>query len=284
MSKAVEADDRTDEFDATTSDEAAVSILTTGDPIRSLVQLPTTIVNEATVRFDADGIHLRAVDPANVCMVDLTAHAEGFDAYRMPDPDAEIVVGMNLARLASALGWARKRGDGDPVTLDVLTDPTRVRVSVTRPDQGVKRTSEWFGIDPDSIREEPDGPDLDLPCYADPDIRGFHDAVTAFGPDHAQVAYDDGTLVLTSDYDDDDMGEDSVFFPNAAWADGEDANASSIFSLDYLEDVAAAVKRSKADKLTLNWGEEFPVIIDVAHEEWGFDARYLLAPRIQGDD
>lgn len=286
MSEAVPTDDGANDLEVGVSDDAAVSILTSGKPIRCLTRLPTAVVNEAKVRFDADGLHIRAVDPANVGLIELTAHAEGFEAWRMPDEDEEIVVGMSLPRLTNALGWARMRGDGDPVSIDVLTDPTRIRVSVTRPDQSVQRTTEWFGIDPDSIRKEPDLPNLELPCVADPDIVGFHDAVAAFEDDYAAVEYDaSGSLVLRADLDDD--GEERVTFPNAAWVDGDEDDAlvgtSSMFSLSYLEDMAKAVKRSRADRLTIRWADEFPTMLHFEHEEWGYEGTFMLAPRIQSD-
>lgn len=275
-------DDRDDELAASTDDDAVVSIISSATPLRAWCRIPTALVDEARVHFEADGIHLTAVDPANVGMVETTAHAEGFTAYRCPDDFDGITVGMNLSRLQNALQWGRMRGDGDPVSLDVLTDPTRIRVAVTRPDQGVKRTSEWFGIDPESIRMEPDVPDLDLDCYADPDITAFYDAVEAFGPNHAAVRYEPDTLVLDAEYDDD--GTEAVYLPNSAWTENGDSEPSSMLSLDYLEDMAKGVKRSKADTLTLNWDAEFPVFLDFQHEEWGFESRYLLAPRLSKDD
>jgi proliferating cell nuclear antigen len=271
----------------TSREDAAVSILTSGTPIRCLARLPTALVEESTLHFDADGLHLQAVDPANVGMIEVTAHADGFEAYRCAD-ELDLTIATSLDRLQSVLSWARMRGDGDPVTLDVFTDPDRIRVTITRPDQGLNRSTEWFGLDPESIRAEPDVPDLDLPCVATPDVDGFRDAVTAFANDHAAVEYDGkGALVLVDDRSDDVT--ERFTFPDAAWvaedtAEAEAVGTSSLFSLDYLEDMAGAIAKSRAEKCTVRWGEQYPVFMQFEHPEWGFEGRFALAPRRKKDD
>jgi proliferating cell nuclear antigen len=286
MSKAVETDDGENELEPSTSDGAAAEIVTRGDPIRSFHRLLAPVVDECRLRVDEDGLHITAVDPANVLQIDVTAYAEGFRKF---ETDGERVLGLNLDRFRKAVEWARKTGGdgGDPVKVDVLPDPDRIRVGVTRPDQGVKRTSEWFALDPDSLRPAPDPAEFDLPCVASPDVRPFRDGVAAFEPDYAAMAYDDGTLVLQAGEADPDEGtaEERVMFPNVARNEaGDGSEPSSLFSLDYLESVADALKRSKADHLAVEWGEEFPTELQFKHEEWGFEGKFVLAPRIQETD
>lgn len=283
MPEALTEDDH-EELEPETEDGAAVNVLTHGDPLRSFLELPVALVDEAKGRFSEDGLHIRAVDLANVGMVDVTAHASGFERF---DANSERVVGLNLDRFQSAAGWARKRGgDGDPVGIDVRADPDRIRVDITRPDQEMKRISEWHAIDTDSLRMEPDIPDLDLPCRAQPPVDGFYEAVSALNDtrhDHATLTRDGSTLVLRAENGDEDR--EAFYFPNAAWhVDDSDETPASIFSLDYLDDMATGLKRSKADRLTLSFGQEFPAILAFEHEEWGFEGRYLLAPRIGSDD
>lgn len=283
--------DTTGEDLAASAETAAVSIISSGTPLRCLTRLPTALVDEARVTFDVDGISLAAVDPPNVSMIHLEAHAAGFESYQLCDEDASHTVGVNLDRLQSALGFARMRGDGDPISVDLFTDPDRLRVTVTRPDQGLQRREEWFCLDPESIREKPNNPDLDLPCYADPDVAGFRDAVHAFGPDHAELRNDgQGGLVLSAGLDENqhDEGEQRVIFPNSVWADDEheldEVAASSLFSLDYLDSVSSALKKSRADRLTVNWGDEFPVRLAFEYEEWGYEGEFAIAPRIGSGD
>jgi len=283
VSKSIEADDAESELETATSEQAAVEIVTRGDPIRSFAHLLTPVVDECRLRADEDGLHVTAVDRANVLQIGVTAYAEGFRKF---ETDGEHVFGLDLNRFRRAIEWARKTGGdgGDPVKLDLFTDPDRIRVGVTRPDQGVKRTSEWFTLDPDSLRPAPDPVDFDLPCVATPDVRPFRDGIQAFEPDHAAVAYDGGTLVLQAGeaVPGEHTAEERVMFPNVARNnDGDGSAPSSLFSTDYLADVAGGLKRSKADHLTVRWGEEFPTELEFEHQDWGFDGKYVLAPRIE---
>jgi proliferating cell nuclear antigen len=282
VSRAVAAADRDDDLQPEARDASVASLLTFGDPIRSWTRLVEPITDELRVTFDADGMHVRAVDPPDVSMLLLNAHADGFERF---EAAGETTVGLDLDKFASAVGWARKRGgDGDPVGIDVFDDPPRIRVSVTWPNQSMKRISEWFTIDPDSLRDRPDVPDLEFPHRAAPDVRALSDAVDAVADahDHVDLSRDGDTLVLGAE---DDEGEETVYLPGAAWDDREDAPAGSpatTFSLDYFTDLAAALRRSKADRVTLKWAHEYPLKLSFQHRDWGFDGTMMLAPRIEG--
>ncbi|WP_158055955.1 beta clamp domain-containing protein [Halorussus halophilus] len=290
---AVEADTRNDELAPETDDDAAVSILTYGDPIRSLARLLKPIAEEYRVAFDDDGITASATDAATVSMVDLHAPAEGFDQYEVRDGHT---FGLNLDRFRNAVKWARKRGgEGDPVAIDVFRNPDRMRVTVVREDQQMKRETEWFGISPNSIRDQPEMPDLGLPLSARPGVEPLREAVKAMksAEDHTYVTCDDSTFVLASTKDgstdlseregSDSNAEQAISFPNAVTSDDTDAR-SSIFSIDYLDAITLALDKSKADRVTVRWSEEFPVRLQFEHDDWGFEGQYLIAPRIQEEE
>lgn len=290
MSRAIEADDGSaDDLVTEHDDEAIVRILTYGDPIRSWVNAVQPVDDEIRLQIDSDGLHTQAVDPAKVFMGEVTAYAEGFDRFEVETP---ITVGLSLPRFADAVGFARKiGGDGDPVTIDVFDDPTRIRVGVTRPDRGMKRYSEWFAIDPENIRQEPTVPDVNLPNRADPTPRALADGVESISEDHAYVTRDDDTFVIATRDDAEiaaeDHGEiaDTVLYPNTAWDTREDdrESSSSSFSLDYLEDLTDAIVDSKADRVAVSWGDDFPAKFIFEHDEWGFEGQYHLAPRIESE-
>lgn len=287
----VPEDARDDALAPETDDDAAVSILTYGDPIRSLARLMKPVADEYRLHFDDDGITARAVDPANVAMLDLEAPAEGFDQYEVREGHT---FGLNLDRFRDAVGWARKRGgDGDPVAIDVFRDPSRMCVTVVREDQQMKRETEWFGISPSGIRDEPEIPDLNLPLKARPGVGPLREAVKAIKSteEMAYVTCDDATFILasTSDgrtdlsEDDDHDYAESISFPNAVTSDDTDAR-SSAFSLDYLDDITLGLDKSKADRVAVRWSEQYPTRLRFEHDDWGFEGHYMLAPRIQEDD
>lgn len=282
MSEAVTRDDRDDALDMTPDESPVATLLSNGDALRSWASYLTEMgLEEVTVRFGAQSVTTRAVDPANVALADVTAHACGFEGYELADDDA-VTVGLNLERFESAVGWARRRGDGDPVRLDVLPDPTRLRVAVTRPEQSMQRVTTWFGIDPDSIRERPNVPDLDLPCRARPGVRALHDGLKAVAPADSHVTFtrDGDDFVLSRDGN---SLSDAVRFTGAV-TDHNNETPRSLFSADYLRDVVSALKEGKADRVTVRWGEEFPTMIEWEQNTWGFEGWHMVAPRIQSED
>jgi hypothetical protein len=284
------AEGSTEELASADSEDAAVSILTHGDPIRSLVAAMTPLVDEAIVHFDEDGVTTSFVDPPNVAAAHITAHADGFERFDVQHP---MDFGLNLHRFGQVVSFARKvGGDGDPVSVEIFDDPPRIRVGVTRPDRGMKRFSEWFGLDTEMLRDEPDDPDLMLPNRATPQPRAFQDGVESITQDYAYITRDEETFVIATSDDgdlsptDDDEVADTVLYPDCAWDDrGDGAEAcSSLFSVDYLESLADGLVSLKTDRATVCWGDQFPMKLHFEHEEWGFEGTYMLAPRLKEAD
>lgn len=40
---------------------------------------------------------------------------------------------------------------------------------------------------------------------------------------------------------------------------------------------------SKADRLLVKWGDEFPAEFHFEHDDWGFEGRYMVAPRLESE-
>lgn len=302
----VPTDEGTDDLEFDGADGAVATVVTTGDPFRSWLDgIGTAIgLHEVRFRFEPDGIRISAVDVANVAFIDTKAPASAFTGYDVrPESGDAVVVGMPLdmesgGDLPTALGYARKRpGNGDPVRIDVIRDgdATRIRVEVIRPDQQTKRTTEFFGIDPASIRQEPDIPDLNAVDRATPDVDAFVEAIDAIkgSHDHAWLSRDGKTLTVGSQpgrnptLDADDAVVDVITFPNTAWSiEGDDAEAGdgSCFSMDYLMDFAKSLKRLKADRITVSYDDTFPAIIDWDTTDWGISGTLMVAPRVPADD
>lgn len=290
MTEAVQVDEGGDDLTFRESDADAY-FQTTGAPIKSFASLLDPVADEFKLRITEDGLDVSAVDPANVAMVDLSFHAEGFGRY---ETDEDFTFGLNPDRFQDGIRRARIRGGPDPVRVEVWRDPARMRVTILRPDHQMRLTREWFGIDPDSIRQEPDIPDLELPCRARPGVEALREGVEAMDDfDHAWMSGDAATfLVGTTPTRDVTPDESSaigqlVEYPNCAWNinDPEDTDEyESLYSRDYLNDFTKALKSGKADSLTVKWGDEYPAKFDFEQTEHGIEGTYMVAPRIQSDD
>jgi len=270
--------------------------ISTARPMRGFTALLRALIDECRVHFTEDGIRVTATDSANIGMVELEWPAGGFDVYRYEADATELVMGLNVKMLEKFLKFAREPQD-DPVSLYVNEgEHYQFGVRATRPDHRVQRSTRWYHIEPDSIRLEPDLPDLtkEYGWKAHVDPLPFRDAVTQLHEtaDHARMKGRKSTFTLAGGtietYD-----ADNMIFPDAAecqpWdaqTDGdvpdgwEDTHSkdTSLFALSYLNDVAKAIRSAKMDRITIGWGDEFPITVKFSHDEWGINGQYLIAP------
>lgn len=237
--------------------------------LQSTLNSVGVLVDECKIHLDEDGIEIRAVDPANVGMVDLSLSTSAFESY---EADGGII-GVNLVRLQDIAGMA---DSGQLVELELDEETRKLHISI----DGLEYTLAL--IDPESIREEPDLPDLDLSSTIVIEGRDIDRAVTAADmvSDHIELGVDEAEEVfyVKAQGDTDDVHLE---------LDAEDlidlvaGEASSLFSLDYLQDMNKAIP--KDTEVTMELGEEFPVKLhfDIAEAEGS--VTYMLAPRIQSN-
>ena len=229
----------------------------------------SVLVDECKIRLNEADLSIRAVDPANVGMVDLTLDAAAFESYEADGG----VIGVNLAKLEDFVGMA----SGDQLVeleLDEETRKLKIRMD------GLSSTLAL--IDPDSIRQEPHIPDLDLAA----DIvlegaqldRGIKAADMVSDHVRLRVDADAEAFHIEAEGDTDDvdftLSTDDLIALTAGAAD-------SLFSLDYLKDMNKAIPKDA--EVTVELGEEFPVKIHYAVAEGQGNVTYMLAPRIQSD-
>jgi len=239
------------------------------DTLRTALDSVSVLVDECKIHLEEDGLRIRAVDPANVGMVDLSLDAAAFESY---EADGGLI-GVNLTRLEDIAGMA----DADQLIhleLDEETRKLQIRID------GLEYTLAL--IDPDSIRQEPELPDLDLSSEIVIEGADIDRAVRAADmvSDHIALGVDaDAELFyIDAEGDTDDvhleLGQGDLIDLTAG-------DAHSLFSLDYLKDMNKAIP--KDGEVTLELGEEFPVKIHFEVAEGQGSVTYMLAPRIQSE-
>lgn len=308
MSQSTTADDA-EQAQNEEQEPTKVSVRTGGDMLKSVTNVLDVLVDECKFRFGEDEARVRAVDPANVGMVDLHIPAEAFDAYDLPESH---VIGLDLNRLETTTGYARKGGNsdddpGDPVLLEQVGRRIYVRVE---PDDRMTRTGSFMSIDPDSIRQEPDLPNLSLPWEGEVDATQYRDALKEVKKtfDYVRlspVVEETGNGSLSggpqgylslyamergerkpagSDTKEKYVRAEDEFRTQEKVLTGEsgaDAGDASLFSLDYLKDMADALVKAGFDDVNLRLGDEFPLKMEFHESRWGISGEFMLAPRIQ---
>lgn len=228
------------------------------------------LVQESKVHVDPDGIGIRAVDPANVGMVDLGIDKQAFESYQ----GSGRIIGIDVERLQEFLGMAES---DDLVKLDFDDETGKLHIKI----DGLEGTIGL--IDPNSIRQEPDIPDLDLPATAVIEGRHLSRGVDAANlvSDNIELGVDADEQVMFVDADGDtddvhlELGSDDYDSLDAS------GDALSIFSLDYLADMESAIPADAEVEVRL--GEEFPAKIAFELADGHASVEYVLAPRIRGD-
>jgi proliferating cell nuclear antigen len=239
------------------------------ETLRTALDSVGVLVDECKIHLNEDGLAIRAVDPANVGMVDLELDASAFESY---EADGGLI-GVNLTRLEDI---AKMADAGQLVQLELDEQTRKLHIQL----DGLEYTLAL--IDPDSIRKEPDLPDLDLPARIVLEGADIDRAVKA-----ADMVSDHIALGVNADaeffYVDAEGDTDDVHFELARdeLIDLQSGAAHSLFSLDYLKDMNRAIPKN--GEVSVDLGEEFPVRISFEIAEGMGSVTYMLAPRIQSD-
>ncbi|AFH22853.1 PCNA-like protein [environmental Halophage eHP-36] len=246
-----------------------IPVATLSDAIAAL----RTIVDESKLRFNDTGLQSRAVDPANVAMVDVTVPSGGFERL---DVDDETTLGINLETLADVLGMAES---GDVLIAELNAETKKLELSF--PNTGLEYTCAL--IDPDAIRQEPDIPDLDLGGEFVVPGRAIDRGLNAADlvSDHIRLeGADDDALRMSADGDTDtvDLAIDDTLIDGELAGDGE---TESMFSLEYLNDITRPIGSDTA--VTVDLGSEMPVKMHFETGGGDINVEAMVAPRIQGD-
>ena len=238
-------------------------------PVQSLedaLDPVATLVDECTIRLDEDELSIRAVDPANVGMADVSLPERAFESYEADGG----VIGVNLDRLQDVLSMGDK---GDLAKLELNEETRKLHIQIGELSYTLAL------IDPDSVRKEPDIPDLDLPADVAFEGSELSRAVTAADlvGDHVSLSADpDGQEFVVSAQGDTDDVEVTLGHDELATADvGE--SAESLFSLDYLKDMARPIGSDVIVSFKL--GTEMPVKFRYTNGEASVE--HLLAPRVE---
>ncbi|WP_418285485.1 DNA polymerase sliding clamp [Halorubrum sp. DTA46] len=229
----------------------------------------SVLVDECKIRLNEEELSIRAVDPANVGMVDLTLEAAAFESYEADGG----VIGVNLARLEDIAGMANS---GDLIHLELDEETRKLHIEI----DGLSYTLAL--IDPDSIRQEPDIPDLDLAAEIVVEGAQIDRGIKAADmvSDHIRLRVDeaDEAFYIEAEGDTDDVDLKLTREDLIALTAGP---ADSLFSLDYLKDMNKAIASDA--EVTIELGEEFPVKLHYGFAEGLGQVTFMLAPRIQSD-
>ena len=125
-----------------------MEIVLNGELFKTLFKGIVEVTSEARFHFSDNGLHSRAVDPANVAMVIVDIPRDSFDAYSI---DEETTVGVDINRIYDIAKSIKKN---ELVELKIEDESMKIKFG------SVNYTLSL--IDPSAIRKEPKIPNLEL--------------------------------------------------------------------------------------------------------------------------
>ncbi|MCX9011325.1 MAG: DNA polymerase sliding clamp [Candidatus Methanoperedens sp.] len=237
------------------------------EKLKDAIESISTLVDEAKLKLTADGVSVRAVDPANVAMVSLDLSKDAFDSFEATEGE----LGIDLTKLNGIMEMADKN-DSIELALDETAHKLIIRM------RGLSYTMSL--LDPSSIRKEPKVPALDLPAHIA--IRGedLKRAVRAAEKvsDYMSMGVKENIFFMEAEGDTDnvrlEMTKDQLIELQA----GE---AKSLFSLDYLTDISKIA--GKAEEVSIDLGKDYPLKVRFKIAQGHGDVSYMLAPRVESE-
>ena len=255
-----------------------MTVIVRAEVLQQVIDQLLTVVDEAIFRIGYDGLSVTAVDPANVGMVDMEVEPGAFESVG----DGMFPIGLNLQRLDDYIDGA---SGGDPVTLSFQPETLSVEIEHTNVEV------EMAGIHTDSMRGEPDIPELDHSVEFTTEAGVFRDAVenAELVSDHVEfeAAVDDQELVVSGLGDTDKIETvlDSDELPEANFEE----DATSLYSLAYLVGGSTQGSRytgmlkplNEGTDLRVGFSEEYPVKMHYDFADGFGNTTLMLAPRVQ---
>lgn len=268
----VETDHEADESgeDEPERSPAPVEVVSPPGVLQGLLEPLLALADEARIHFDPDAVRVRLIDPADVAAAHIELDAEAFVAYEA----SGTTVGFNLSKLDEVVGHST----GD---VSLSFDPQTYRLTVSFDGSEFRAGT----LDQETIRHEPDKPDLDLPAsfrtegrhldrvqkLVEVVLSDYDEGVTIEArPDEEVVAF-----TAEGDVDRMDVTLGSEELSQAKLPD----RVSSALSHSYLESLVKPI--GKEALVDIELGDDFPVVWEYDFAEGYGRVWNGIAPRIE---
>ncbi len=237
------------------------------DTLKGIVNIISTLVDEAKFNIGPEGLNLKAVDPAHVAMIDLNINKEAFEEYAADETN----IGVDLDKVKDVLKLA---SSGDIVEMEQDEEKSRLVMKVGNI---VRR----MNLVDTSSMSDPRVPELNLPALVEVSVSEIQKGIKAAESvsDHIALTAEPEYFELYSEGDTDSVNlrlEKSQLISVTV-----EEKARSLFPLDYFSNLVKAVPSDTS--VRINLGNNFPVRIMFNLADGNGNVGYLLAPRIESD-
>ena len=237
------------------------------DVLKEMVDVVSTLVDEAKLNVGKDSVTIKAVDPAHVAMVDLSLARGAFESYKAEETE----LGLDMDKMKEILRLA-KAGE----VISIAHDEDKNRLVVT-----VGNTTRRMSLVDTAGMSDPKVPSLNLPAKLVVRTDELRQAIRASESvsDHIALKASPEGFEVVSEGDTDTV---SHMVPKDLLEELSVKDAvRSLFPLDYFSNMVKAI--STAPTVALYLGTDYPVRMEFKIASGKGDVRYLLAPRIESE-
>lgn len=237
------------------------------ETLKSVVDVVSTLIDEAKFKIDANGVSLKAVDPAHVAMIGLHLDKAAFEQFSANDSE----LGLDLDKLRDVLRLS-KSGD----IIEMRQDEERNRLVIT-----VGNVTRRMNLVSTEGMADPKVPNLTLAAKVSVAIEELQRGIKAAESisDHISLNANPEGFEMVSEGDTDMV---SLKLPKDLLVslDCKDS-IRSLFPMDYFANMIRAIPVGTV--LSINIGNDLPVKLEFEIASGKGKVKYLLAPRIEND-
>jgi len=237
------------------------------DVLKEVVDVVSTLVDEAKFNVGKDAVSIKAVDPAHVAMVDLALDRSAFEQYKAEEGE----LGIDMDKMKEILRLAK---GGEVISLAHDEEKNRLVVAVGN-------TTRRMSLVDTAGMSDPKVPSLSLPAKVTIRTDELRQGIRASESisDHIALKASSAGFEIVSEGDTDTV---SHAVPKDLLEELQCKDAvRSLFPLDYFSNMVKAI--SSAPSVTLYLGSDYPVKLEFKIAGGKGDVRYLLAPRIESE-
>lgn len=236
------------------------------EALKKVVDVISTLVDEAKFSITSENINVKAVDPAHVAMVDLKLSKEAFDEYEA----TEMEIGLDIAKFKEVLNIAK----ADDI-ISIKHDEDRNRLVIN-----IENITRWMSLVDTAGMSDSKVPSLNLPVKVVIRTQELRQGILASKSvsDHITLTTNSNGFELSSEGDTDSVNLKLTKDLLEELKCEEDVK--SMFSLDYFSQM---IKSISSDIVTLNLGSDYPIRLEFEIANGNGSVNFLLAPRIESD-
>jgi len=235
--------------------------------LKEVVDVVSTLVDEAKFNVGKDSVTIKAVDPAHVAMVDLSLDRGAFENFKADETE----LGIDMDKMKEILRLAKS---GEVISINHDEDKNRLIVAVGN-------TTRRMSLVDTAGMSDPKVPSLNLPAKLIVRTDELRQAIRASESvsDHIALKASPEGFEIVSEGDTDTV---SHMVPKDMLEELQAKEAvRSLFPLDYFSNMVKAI--SSAPTVALYLGTDYPVKMEFKIAAGKGEVKYLLAPRIESE-